>query len=336
MAISTTDIQSTDTWEQGRVKANANDQAVAAGANAIQAQQTTHLSQGHPGLYYPRTDIDTQQSNQDAALETHKSSGDHDARYLSASYLASLVRTAFNQTIDGLKAFLQKIAVRNATPTVELQDADGNIMGRIYSTKSGAPAKNILRLSIAEAAAWKEVLEAVESGVAVNFPNHDVQSKGNKLATEAYVETYVQENPPAASSSVFVFERSIWIDPLTYSGLPFSLVLMQPTLVPAGAVLSETRYGSISDDNVVDARASQSAVHFSDTGYNMVKAEFSIDTHNGASLSIFAAHCVVNGSSGEPVTWTAVQNFTLTETSVYIASGTTVGMSVTLKFGMAV
>jgi hypothetical protein len=195
----------------------------------------------------------------------------------------------------------------------------------------GSP--NILRLSIAENLAWKEVLEVIAGQSFVNFPNHDVASKGNRLATEAYVETYVQENPPASSSSIFVLERSIWIDPLP-TVLPAQIVLMWPTLVPIGAVLTELRYSHFTEDQNVDTKESQCSIQFTDTLYNIVKVVFNIDAQWGVSLTVWATHVIIGGAN-DPPTWSPIKQITISENGTYMALGGAEGLSVTLRFGMA-
>lgn len=333
MAISTTDVLTTDTLDQGRVKVNANDEALASGLNGLQGQQTTHLAQGHPSIYYPMSTIDSQQATQDAALATHKTSGDHDSRYLSMSYLATMARTAFNQTIDGIKNFLQNVLISNGAPTLELHDVSGNILARLYAVM-GSP--NIVRLSIAESSAWKEVMEAIAGQSFVNFPNHDVASKGNLLATQAYVEDYVQEHPPANSNSVFVIERSVGLDEL-YASLPFSLTIMQPTMVPAGAVLEQVRYGHVGEDGCIDTKSVQCSIQFNDTGKSMVKVIFGIDAQQNINVSVWAAQCIINGNTNDVVTWTSLVNFVITEgASSFYVSSAPCSIGVTLLFGMAV
>jgi hypothetical protein len=159
------------------------------------------VSDGHPNLYYAKSDVDSQQAAQDSALATHKTSGDHDARYLSISYLATLVRTAFNQTIDGLKTFLQKIIISNSSPTLELQDAAGGILARFYAAVTSA---TVVGFDICENNAWKNFLQIISGNGQVNFPNHDVASKGNLLATQQYVAQQLA-NAPALSGSASIF-----------------------------------------------------------------------------------------------------------------------------------
>ena len=211
MAI--TAVNASDTLDQGRIKFNANDQSLQTQADSLQSQQTSHLSEGHPSVNYTKSEVDTQQSAQDAALEVHKASGDHDARYLSASYLATLVRTAFNQTIAGTKTFLAKLIIAMTDPTLELRNALGASMARFWSTEITGGFK-ILRLSIIESGAWKEVFEAIGGNTFVNFPNHDVQSKGNRLATESFVAQQVANSGGGSSAaSIFVLYDSPQLAP---------------------------------------------------------------------------------------------------------------------------
>ena len=193
-----TDIAAEDTLDAGRIKINTNEDALSDQANALEAAQAAHVAAGHPSLYYAKSEVDSDNAAQDAttsaadaaqtlALTTHKSSGDHDSRYLAASYLTTLVRTTLDQTVDGLKTFLQNLVVKSATntPSFQLCDGYGNLMGLLRAGKSGA--NNQVAVSIQDNGATKDILVATEGNGAVNFPNHDVQAKGKILATQDYV-----------------------------------------------------------------------------------------------------------------------------------------------------
>jgi hypothetical protein len=205
--MAVTPVNASDTLDQGRVKFNANDQALQTQADSLQSQQTSHLSTGHPAVHYTKTEVDTQQSNQDAALNAHKASHDHDALYLAASYLATLVRTSFNQVIDGFKTFLQNIIIKNVSPGIFFNDASGVPMGQIRFTKSGI--LNVLQLFLVESSYDTPVIVVQEGTGLANFPNHDVLSKGNRLATESFVATQVANSGGSSSgASTFVLYDS--------------------------------------------------------------------------------------------------------------------------------
>lgn len=80
--MSITLVLPTDTPNAGRVKWNDNDTSLQADIDAAEAALDTHKSSSdHDSRYYTEAEIDAQQSAQDAALNTHKTSADHDGRY---------------------------------------------------------------------------------------------------------------------------------------------------------------------------------------------------------------------------------------------------------------
>jgi hypothetical protein len=275
------------------------------------------------------------QAVQDLALATHKTSGDHDSRYLSVSYLSSLVRTSFNLTIDGIKTFLKNVLISNAAPALELRDTSGNALARIWAA-IGSP--NVMRLSIGESGSWKELLEVFAGQTQVNFPNHNVAAKGLQLATQAYVDDQVASVSSSSSgngSPTFAMANSIWVDPIP-STWPFTITLMRPTMTLPFSVLSEVRYAHFTEDQIVDTKHFPCSVQFADATYNMIKVELGIGTEGEATLTVSATHVALNSTSGTPPTWTAIANNVITEGGTYVALGGAEGFLVTLKFGMAV
>ena len=201
MPVAVQVVNPEDTLEIQRQKINNNDNALQNQGNSLESQQAAHIAVGHPSLYYSKNDIDSQQATQDTALTTHKSSGDHDARYLSAAYLTGLIRTTLDQTVDGIKKFLKNIRIGGGdTPAVELYDFNDVLMGKFRGSKY--VEANQIAISIQDGGALKDVMVAVEGQSAVNFPNHDVQAKGNRLATESYVNSSVANSVPTAGSIV--------------------------------------------------------------------------------------------------------------------------------------
>lgn len=126
------------------------------------------------------------------ALNTHQSSSDHDGRYYTETEVDALIATLVNlstaQNVDGIKTFLQSIFVKNANPSYELLDADGNEIGRISGEVDG---ENILRVELWQSGAYKTVFEVSKSG-GINFPHHTAYMFGKKLATEEYVQARVK------------------------------------------------------------------------------------------------------------------------------------------------
>lgn len=58
MPVTVDTVNSSDTLNQGRVKWNANDAALASQGNSLEAQQAAHVGEGHPVLYYTKAEVD--------------------------------------------------------------------------------------------------------------------------------------------------------------------------------------------------------------------------------------------------------------------------------------
>jgi hypothetical protein len=69
MSTTVNTVASSDTIDAGRVKWNANDDTLAAAVNSLASQAETHVANGHPSLYYTKSEDDAQQNVQDEALE---------------------------------------------------------------------------------------------------------------------------------------------------------------------------------------------------------------------------------------------------------------------------
>jgi hypothetical protein len=95
MSVTVEIVNSSDTINQGRIKWNENDDALANQSNSLEEQQAEHIMEGHPDLNYTKAEIGALQTTQDDALETHKDSDDHDARY-DAAGAAATVNGALN------------------------------------------------------------------------------------------------------------------------------------------------------------------------------------------------------------------------------------------------
>ena len=199
MSTTVDQVAASDTLDAGRIKWNGNDTTLQNAANSLSDQQAAHVGAGHPNLNYTKTEVDSKdsavqsavQANVDAvsaALTTHKSSADHDTRYLAASLLTTIMRLTGAQTIDGLKTFLQNIQVQAASPSLEFKYTDGTtLLGKLMFDLATNP---ILRLMIFDSGNYKSVLEAMGGQTYANFPNHDVAAKGDILATKKYVDQF--------------------------------------------------------------------------------------------------------------------------------------------------
>jgi len=99
-----------DTKDAGRIKWNQSDENLKNALNSLEQQQSAHVGEGHPSMYYNKAEIDSQQTAQNtslsseatarqasdniinAALNTHKTSGDHDSRYMNLGQLSNLLK----------------------------------------------------------------------------------------------------------------------------------------------------------------------------------------------------------------------------------------------------
>jgi hypothetical protein len=125
-----------------------------------------------------------------AAAIAHAAGGDHDGRYVLSSLLTTLVRTMYDQTIAGIKIFTSNIFIKKDTPELLLCDNAGNVIGSVRAAI--VATKNVLRLMLGIGGTQTVVMEAIDGATAVNFPAHDLSAKGEKLATENYVQDRVQ------------------------------------------------------------------------------------------------------------------------------------------------
>ncbi|MBP8975113.1 MAG: hypothetical protein KBG83_00195 [Bacteroidetes bacterium] len=201
MPITIDEVQAADLINTGRTKWNNNDTTLKNAVNSLESQQAAHVGEGHPTLYYNKSEIDgkisteaTYRGAQDALLEGeitdcndaltgHKSSGDHDAhndgRYISSSILSDLVRKTLDQIIDGVKIFVQNIIIRKSNPKITMKFPDNSDAMEIYGTDG-----------------YEYGIKTRHGGGSLNtnfkitsnridFPNHDVYSKDSKVITES-------------------------------------------------------------------------------------------------------------------------------------------------------
>ncbi|MBW7887460.1 MAG: hypothetical protein H3C35_03740 [Bacteroidetes bacterium] len=130
-------------------------------------------------------------ANVQTLLNTHKTSNDHDDRYLTIGYLSSIIRTTLDQVIDGIKTFLKNLRVKGDWPAYEMYDSDGNPLASVRAGKSSG--KNRLDIIL------------IQNGSAVNFLSMSeggkVQMLGKDLATEEYVQARVKSGTMLLNSS---------------------------------------------------------------------------------------------------------------------------------------
>jgi|GEM_PF-5669355 len=244
-------VNSSDTPNQGRTKWNTNDTNLKATADALEAQQAAHVGEGHPSLYYTKTEIDTQQAAQDAALTAHKTSGDHDTRYALLSALLDMVKLTTDQIIDGIKTFLKTIIIKSDTAAIELQKGDGTPKGRFsYDSNSDA-----ISLDVRQQGSWQSLLRTSPNASHVNFPNHEVRSKGKTLATEEYVQARVKSGTITGATVKIVTPEVN--DPVTQSDwqifmsnarvIGFDVV----GLLPGGVIQRYSRFNADISTNVI-------------------------------------------------------------------------------------
>jgi hypothetical protein len=329
MPVTVQVVNAEDTLEVGRQKFNANDDALQDQGNSLEAAQAAHVTAGHPTLYYSKTEIDSQQSTQDAALTTHKSGGDHDARYLAASYLATLVRTTLDQVIGGIKTFANKIIVKTNSPSIELQHDDGYPFARFYANgDTGTLAE--AGIAISNMGNFSSAI-AIDGNGNVNSPNGDMKAKGKILATQDYVTDAVSI-ANKASGAFFYIDRSLSFDDLI-GAPPGSVNLIEPVFVSQQAYLTEiglSRVGSGFDNKIHMVRAAALSIPISSAWHNVLKVVLSVDDHGGSTLELFGALGMINQLTTSDVVWDNLKSITLSQGDIVYRGATQI--SVYLKF----
>jgi hypothetical protein len=174
-------VQSTDTPNQGRVKWNANDAELNTNIGAVSAALNTHkTSSDHDSRYYTKSVVDSK----DAAVQA-----DVDALE------AAAVKVTGNQTIAGEKTLTDDLRVKKATPIIKVYGATETLRARIIGSESGADASIALQLDGSTnvgAEEWANVLVAGKKDGILSVPARDVYAKGEKLASEKYVQERVK------------------------------------------------------------------------------------------------------------------------------------------------
>lgn len=198
------------TLENGRQIFQANDETLKNAVNSLESQAATHVGSGdHDGRYYLKSEVDIIVANAsetvDEATITRDASGNlkvMDNVFLTVGYLSSIIRTTLNQTIDGLKKFLQKVTVANANPSFELMDAAGTET-EIGQFAGGGASTNDRWIALQQwiSGDYKNILKSDKSGK-VDFPRGKPSYNGKDLATEEYVQARVK------SGTTFLFGQT--------------------------------------------------------------------------------------------------------------------------------
>jgi hypothetical protein len=239
MPTTMTVINPEDTLDVGRQKINSNEADLMDQGNSLEAAQAAHVTAGHPTLNYTKSEVDNIEAVQDAALTTHKTSGDHDSRYLAASYLATLVRTTLDQAIGGIKTFANKIIVKMQSPSIELQHDDGYPFARFYANgDTGTLAE--AGIAISNMGNFSSAI-AIDGNGNVNSPNGDMKAKGKILATQDYVASSIAGSIGSATVQTMDIEGD------TYANARSTTVnVIPPSVVRPNSTLTRLVFGIIS------------------------------------------------------------------------------------------
>ncbi len=191
MAVQT--VLSTDTPNEGRDKWNTND-------TELEAALETHKESGdHDGQYYTKLEInDALQVERDRITATESDVDTLDGE---------VVKTAGAQEVAGEKTFTSNLKISKVYPQLILEDATKENRVIIQSggeNADGVDTRNVtmyINKGTFEAPNYIAVLSFQVNTDRVHFPS-DVYAKLKKLATEEYVQTLVR-------SGIFVMECSM-------------------------------------------------------------------------------------------------------------------------------
>jgi hypothetical protein len=157
MPITVDTVNSSDTLNQGRIKWNANDEALKDQGNALEEQQADHVIEGHPTLNYTKAEIDALDAIQDAALAEHTAGtetiiagmirGSGEGKALDGVTIGLNANNELEVIIAGVnvltkkKIFLQfAYTLSGSTYTVKFAGVDGSISGHceVGTPRAGA------------------------------------------------------------------------------------------------------------------------------------------------------------------------------------------------------
>lgn len=174
-------VPSTDTPNQGRLKWNANDAELDGKVNTQAAALVSHKSSSdHDGRYYTESEVDAR----DAEIQADVDALDSAAVKLSGA-----------QSVSGEKTLTDNLKIKKATPIINIFGSAETLRARLLGAESGADG--IIALQIDHSAnvgseEWHTIFSASKKDLLVEFPDRDLYAKGEKLATEKYVQERVK------------------------------------------------------------------------------------------------------------------------------------------------
>ena len=108
---------------------------------------------------------------------------------------SAAVKLTGTQTIAGEKTLTDNLKVKKATPIINIFGAAETLRARLLGSESGTDGSIALQIDHSANAGseeWHTILSASKKDLIVAFPDRDVYSKGEKLATEQYVQERVK------------------------------------------------------------------------------------------------------------------------------------------------
>jgi len=246
MSITIDEVQAADLINTGRVKWNNNDKVLKDGVNSLDSQQAAHVGEGHPLLYYNKSEIDgkisTEQSarqNADSdlqtdindletALGTHKTSGDHDTRYYQKSEVDGKIsneQSARQNADSGLQTDIEDMALA-LNQHKESNDHDAHNDGRYISLSIITTfVRTTLAQTIEGIKTFKESLRVKKSGGGLLVSKDDGTATGSlyfntdtvNLATcDQYGETKTVLNSDA--NNIYMPNHELYVKGRKISG----------------------------------------------------------------------------------------------------------------------
>lgn len=243
-------VLSTDTPNQGRVKWNNNDVANESALN-------THKSSGdHDGRYalvgHNHAGVYDPAGSAAAvqsALDTHKSSSDHDAHNDGRYLTVGYLSSLVRTTLDQVVA-----GIKTFTSNVFVKKTSPAVElqhddGTPLAKLSGTfTPEALMRLEVGNGGSYTTVLQAQQGSGDVDFPNHRIKSKGIVVATVEDVARSVR------SGSAYVHGQT---DSISASGSGYTKVgsATQLLSIPAGSRITKVAVAALNGTSVVQYEA---------------------------------------------------------------------------------
>lgn len=174
-------VNSTDTPNQGRTKWNANDAELNTNIGTVNSALNTHKASGdHDGRYYTESEVDAKVAVVQADVDALESAA---------------VKLTGDQTVAGKKTLTGNLRVKKASPLLEIYGSTETLRARLLGTESGTDGIVSLQVDHSTevgAEEWHTVLSASKQDEALSVPDRDIYSRGEKVATERYVQERVK------------------------------------------------------------------------------------------------------------------------------------------------